>query len=478
MRIHPAGSLLLSLFVFALTANGAPTAGRAAALHPAAQDQYQDQDPNQYPNQDQEQYPDQYQDQNQAPYQNFTPEQLDNLLAPIALYPDPLLAQVLVAATFPDQIDDAARFLRAGANPALIDEQPWDVSVKSVAHYPTVLYMMDNRLDWTTSVGQAYVNQSTDVQTSIQRLRAMAHDAGTLESTPQMEVVQQGPNWCIWPVEPQVIYVPVYDPGFVFFGRPGWHGPFITFGVGFPIGAWLSLDFEWGGRGIYYHGWGDRLPPWAYRSRPFIRVQNNIYINNRFRTVNVNREVVRRPVNNENLNHYNAVHREVNYNNRQPRNVGASANRPGGGFGGRAGPSAPSQTVQRNINTGDSRIQDFRGRQGSGPAMTMEGQGRSQPTQPSRPEPTPQTRPTPQPAPRPAPQPAARPTPAPQPRPTPPPRPSAYNVERGSFNPAQASQRGQASRQEMSRPAPAYRPPPAAPRPAPAPRPSGGGRRP
>jgi len=463
MRIHPAGFFLLSLFVCAATATGVARAGRWTVVQPTAQDQY--------PSQDQNQNPDQYQDQAPAEYQNFTPEQLDNLLAPIALYPDPLLAQVLVAATFPDQIDEAARYLRSGADPNTIDAQSWDVSVKSVAHYPTVLYMMDNRLDWTTSLGQAYVSQSTDVETSIQRLRALAHNAGTLESTPQMEVVQQGPNWCIWPVEPQVLYVPVYDPAFVFFGRPGWHGPFITFGVGFPIGAWLSLDFEWGGRGIYYFGWGGHLAPWAYRSRPFIRVQNNIYINNRYRTINVNREVVRRQVNYDNLNHYNAVHHEVNYNNRQPRNLGPAVNRPAGGPGGRPG---TNQIVQRNINTGDSRIQDFRGREGAGPAMTMQGQGRPQPSQPSRPEPSPQPRPTPQAAPRPTPQ--AAPRPAPQPQAASAPRPSAFNTERGAFSPSQASSRGQQSRQQMSRPAPAPRPA-AAPRSAPS-RPSGGGRRP
>src|ERR1700690_1018596 len=102
----------------------------------------------------------------------FSPEQLDNLLAPVALYPDPLLAQVLVAATFPDQIDEAARFVRADSDPNDIDGQSWDVSVKAVAHYATVLFTMADDLDWTTSLGQAYVNQSDDVMASIQRLRA------------------------------------------------------------------------------------------------------------------------------------------------------------------------------------------------------------------------------------------------------------------------------------------------------------------
>src|ERR1017187_7621613 len=118
----------------------------------------------------------------------FTPDQLDNLLAPVALYPDPLLAQVLIASTFVDQIDVASRLVRANKDPKLIDTQPWDVSVKSVAHYPTVLNMMSDKLDWTTAVGQAYVSQSTDVTASIQRLRNMAHNQGNLVTTPQQEV--------------------------------------------------------------------------------------------------------------------------------------------------------------------------------------------------------------------------------------------------------------------------------------------------
>jgi Protein of unknown function (DUF3300) len=474
MRIRPAVVFLLALVVAAATAGPL----RAAAL-PAQDAEPQDQ--GQYQNQDQNPYPDQAADQYE--YQNFSPDQLDNLLGPIALYPDPLLAQVLVAATFPDQIDEAARYLRAGADPNGIDYQPWDVSVKSVAHYPTVLYMMDNRLDWTTSIGQAYVNQSTDVQESIQRLRGMAYNAGTLVSGPQIEVVQEGPYWNIWPVNPQFIYVPVYNPAFVYYGRPGWHGPFITFGVGFPIGCWLNLGFQWGGPGIYYFGWGDHLPRWAIRSRPFIRV-TNVYVSNRYRTIVVNRDVVRRRVNYENLNRYNGVHREVNYSNLHPRNFAGGAARPGERPG-----AAPNQLVQHNIDTRDSRIQDFRGREGQGARMTMEGQGRPAPQEQARPEQArpeqarpqqgqpgqarpEQQRPEQQ---RPAPQ-RPRPEPAPQARPAPTPRPSApsaFNTDRGTFGERQASQRGQASRQEMSRPAPAARPAPPG-RSAPPPQPSRG----
>ena len=117
-------------------------------------------------------------------------EQMDNLLAPIALYPDPLLAQVFPASTFVDQIEQAARWLRGNNNQTTgIDNQSWDVSVKSVGHYPQVVYMMSDKLDWTTALGQACVNQSTEVLTSVQRLRARAKAAGHLNSTPQQTVI-------------------------------------------------------------------------------------------------------------------------------------------------------------------------------------------------------------------------------------------------------------------------------------------------
>jgi hypothetical protein len=129
--------------------------------------------------------------QDQAPppgqdssYEPFSPEQLDNLLSPIALYPDPLLAQTLVAATFPEQVEEAARFVRGNGQYG-IDDQNWDVSVKAIAHYPSVVQMMADKIDWTTSVGQAYVNQSADVSAAVQRLRHLARRLGNLETTPE-----------------------------------------------------------------------------------------------------------------------------------------------------------------------------------------------------------------------------------------------------------------------------------------------------
>ncbi len=143
-------------------------------------------------------------------------EELDDLLAPIALYPDPLLAQILPAATFIDQIDEAARYVRQYGKSARIDDQPWDVSVKAVAHYPDVLFMMDQKSDWTATLGQAFINQQQDVMDAIQRLRAEAEAAGNLSSTPQQEVVDEDDYISIVPAEPEVIYVPQYDPQVVY----------------------------------------------------------------------------------------------------------------------------------------------------------------------------------------------------------------------------------------------------------------------
>jgi hypothetical protein len=259
---------------------------------------------------------DQYQDSEY--YEPYAPEQLDNLLAPIALYPDPLLAQVLVAATFPDQIQDAARWVRVN-DPYNIDYQPWDVSVKAVAHYPTVLAMLNDRLDWTTALGQAYVYQSTDIMMSVQRLRNMAYSQGNLIATPQQQVIVDRGYIQIVPAQPRVIFVPVYDPGVIYVRRvyrPGFgFGGFFNFGRGFVIGAWLNYDMDWGSHRVVYEGWEVRRGGWRDRSRPYIRI-TNVYVNNRYEHVNVNRTVLHRHVDYENVNRYNSVHRDVTYENR------------------------------------------------------------------------------------------------------------------------------------------------------------------
>ncbi len=251
-------------------------------------------------------------------YQPFTPEQLDNLLAPIALYPDPLLAQVLPAATFVDQVQQAAGWVQSNGENG-IDGQYWDVSVKAVAHYPMVIQMMATRIDWTTSVGQAYVNQSTDVMTSVQRLRVSARSQGNLYSTPQQQVLYSGGYIQIVPAQPQYIYVPTYDPAVVYV-RPHREavaiGAVIGFGAGLLIGAWLSRDCDWREHRVYYDGWrGGGGGGWRGRSRQYVQVNNTTYVNNTYNNVTVNKTVVNRTVNVTKINNFNSVHRNVTYNN-------------------------------------------------------------------------------------------------------------------------------------------------------------------
>jgi hypothetical protein len=403
------------------------------------QPQYQNQDLPQDQNQQQNQQP---QDQNQNPnvgqdaggnYQSYTADQLDNLLSPIALYPDPLLAQVLVAATFPDQVEEAARYVRSSGQSG-IDDQSWDVSVKAVAHYPTVIGMMADKIDWTTSLGQAYVNQSTDVSTSVQRLRHMARKVGNLQTSPQQEVLENGDYIAITPLQPQFLYVPIYDPLICYYRRPYW-GPAISFGVGYPIGGWLNLDFRWGFGGgfggVFYTGWrpwGGWNGGWLVRSRPFIG-GNNYYINNRYNSIRVNRAVLNRSVNVNNISRYNSIHRNVTYNNVQVNN--ARVNRVNNNVrvnnvqNNRV--NVNNRTLDRNINTNNSRVNDFRGRDNTVNRQPNAFQSRGGTNNFNRPS-VQQGRSAQQSA------------------------PHAFGRSEGNFDSRSSSQRGQQSRQEMSRP--------------------------
>lgn len=233
-------------------------------------------------------YPEADQQQGDA---QFSMEELEDLVAPIALYPDPLIAQILPAATFIDQIDEAARYISEYGRYARIDRQNWDVSVKAVAHYPDVLRMMDQKYDWTVALGQAFINQNEDLMYAIQLLRQDARDAGNLVSTRQQQVVVDDGYISIFPAEPEVIYVPTYDPQVVYVERPSPGFGLITFGIGFTIGAWLNRDCDWHERKVYYHGWRGR--PWIERARPHVQIRNNTYINTSNRVININRNVMR-----------------------------------------------------------------------------------------------------------------------------------------------------------------------------------------
>ncbi len=204
----------------------------------------------------------------QAPrYAPETPEQLQQLVAPIALYPDSLVAQILAASMFPEQVVEADRWLQA--HPDLkgdtlgraVDQQPWDPSVKALTAFPSVLGNMDKNLSWTSSLGDAYYNQGQDVMDAVQVMRQRAQQAGTLKTTPQQTVTTQGSTIIVEPANPEVVYVPAYDP-WVAYGDPvvvwpGWHpypgiwydDAYLWFGVGFAIG-WYG-DYGWG-----WHHWG------------------------------------------------------------------------------------------------------------------------------------------------------------------------------------------------------------------------------
>lgn len=180
--------------------------------------------------------------------------QLDELLGPIALYPDALVAILLPASTVPADIVLGARYIDAGGDVAAVDGQPWDDSVKSLARYPDVLTWMNENLEWTTAVGEAFLTQPDDVMRSIQGLRLAAKEAGNLKTTKEQVVVVEKEVIRIVPAEPEIIYVPQYDPGVVFVQSYN-PAPLITFGVGFAIGSWLSWDCDWRSRWIYRGNW-------------------------------------------------------------------------------------------------------------------------------------------------------------------------------------------------------------------------------
>ena len=206
------------------------------------------------------------------PYAQQTPAQLQQLVAPIALYPDSLVAQVLAASTFPEQVVEADRWVQA--HPDLkgkalgqaVDQQPWDPSVKALTAFPTVLGNMDKNLSWTSSLGDANYNQQPDVMAAVQEMRRRAEQSGNLKTTPQQTVTTQDSSVVIQPASPDVVYVPAYDPWLVYgsplYPWPGWYpypgiwfgGPYLSFGLGFGIGFFGGFGWGWGNWGLNWRG--------------------------------------------------------------------------------------------------------------------------------------------------------------------------------------------------------------------------------
>jgi hypothetical protein len=237
------------------------------------------------------------QDQQQKP---LTAEQLDSLVAPIALFPDPILSQVLVASTYPLEVVEAGRWIKQQPNvsgKALADaaaKQPWDASVQALILVPDALKRLDQNITWTSDLGNAFLAQQQDVMDAIQRMRKSASDRGALQTTPQQTVSTTSANGQtyveIQPASTQVVYVPEYNPAAVWGPAPDYYpypavyyppytGAYIaagaiTFGVGVAVGAILAGGWNnWG----WNFGWGGRN----------VIVNNNFINNNRFNRVNV-----------------------------------------------------------------------------------------------------------------------------------------------------------------------------------------------
>lgn len=311
-----------------------------------------------------------------APYTPPTAEQLSQMVAPIALFPDKLVGQVLAGATYPDQISAANQWL--AQNPSLKGEplqaaeasQPWDVSVKSLTTFPSVLGQMANNIQWTTALGEAYVNDPNDVMNAIQLLRSRAQQSGNLKTSPHLRVstvvhtapattyitespsepaVYSGPavippppqTIVIEPAQPDVVYVPQYNPTVVYGAPmpvyPGWtyHQPAystetlvttgaLSFGIGVLVGAAVSHHHDWGWNS-WGVNWGGPAPDRGYDGgwrRPAVVYNNSTYIS---KSVTVVNHVNNINVTNNNYRTTNNVNNVVNrtqnvaINNAAPR---------------------------------------------------------------------------------------------------------------------------------------------------------------
>ena len=203
--------------------------------------------------------------------------ELEKLVAPIALYSDPLIATILPASVYPLEIVQAARFVANTNNLANLDAQPWDENVKAVACVPAAIKAMNDDLQWTIALGEAFLARDKDLLDAVQNLRGRAQQAGTLQTTPQQSVVVVTNRVIvttaerqtavvtntvvqIQPVNPDVVYVPTYNPYTAYYPPPGYvynpYAPLVTFGVGVAVGAIIANNCDWHSGGVYvgHHG--------------------------------------------------------------------------------------------------------------------------------------------------------------------------------------------------------------------------------
>jgi hypothetical protein len=211
-----------------------------------------------------------------------TQQELDQMLAPIALYPDSLLSQIFMASTYPLEVVEAARWARA--NPGLtgqqavdaVGERDWDASVKSLAAFPQVLSMMDQQLEWTARLGDVFIAQEPQVMETVQSLRQKAYAAGNLRSTEQAYVVQQGDAYAIEPASPEVVYVPYYDTR-VAYGSWWWPAYPPVYWAPWPgYHVYPGFAFAWGGGIRVGSGFFFSSCDWRARHVTIVNVTNVI----------------------------------------------------------------------------------------------------------------------------------------------------------------------------------------------------------
>ncbi len=204
--------------------------------------------------------------------EKFSKQQLDQMLAPIALYPDDLLSNVLMASTYPLDVVEAQRWRSAPENAglqgdALVDavkSKTWDPSIKALVQFPDVLKMMSDQLDWTQKLGGAFLAQQDEVMDQVQFLRSKADASGHLQTNSQQTITQQDGSYVIQPTNPQTVYVPVYEPSVVY--GSWWYPDYPPYYWGYP-GAVFSNGYFWGAAGVAIAGgiWGWNHWDWHNR---------------------------------------------------------------------------------------------------------------------------------------------------------------------------------------------------------------------
>jgi hypothetical protein len=288
----------------------------------------------------------------------LTSSQLDTLVAPIALYPDALVAQVLAAASYADEVAFADLWLGQNQNlqgaalTQAVDQQSWDPSVKALTQFPSVLHNLAKNLSWTSSLGQAFENQQSDVMAAVQIMRAKAEAAGTLQSSSQIKVVQQSPQTIIIePANTNVVYVPQYNPAVVY-GAPlvvPAYTPPVAVAAGVSFGAGVAIGAALGGGGFvgggFGGGWG--FGAWGMNwggggGGGNINYNNNTYITKNNINKNSNN-------NNNNGNRNNNNGNRNNSGNEANRNNGNRPQVPNGGRNGDHGLIGGNGGVQRPV---------------------------------------------------------------------------------------------------------------------------------